>query len=84
MSYASRLAKILSPFESRLLSKLSRPETVQDYLEAMPINFEPMGDTYMSPREVLRAGKCHCFEGALLAAAALAYHGRPPLLMDFR
>ena len=26
----------------------------------------------------------HCAEGAIFAAAALAYHGKPPLLMDIR
>lgn len=36
----------------------------------------------MSPGEVLRARKAHCVEGAMLAAASLAYHGYPPLLMD--
>ena len=38
----------------------------------------------MSPRRCLRAKIAHCFEGALLAAAALAYHGQKPLLLDFR
>jgi hypothetical protein len=38
----------------------------------------------MSPRRVLEARMAHCAEGAVFAAAALAYHGRPPLLMDIR
>ena len=38
----------------------------------------------MSPRRTIATKTAHCFEGALLAAAALAYHGQPPLLMDFR
>jgi len=42
------------------------------------------GETYMSPRRVLKTKTAHCFEGALLAAAALAYHGQKPLLMDFQ
>ncbi len=32
----------------------------------------------------MREKTAHCFEGALFAAAALAYHGHPPLLMDFQ
>lgn len=32
----------------------------------------------------MRERKAHCFEGALFAAAALAYHGRKPLLLDLR
>jgi hypothetical protein len=35
-----------------------------------------------SPLEVLKDKKAHCMEGAMLAAALLAYHGREPLLMD--
>lgn len=35
-----------------------------------------------SPRQVLRDKKAHCLEGAMFAATALAYHGRPPLLLD--
>lgn len=33
---------------------------------------------------MVRAGKAHCFEGALFAAACLQYHGQKPLLMDLR
>lgn len=43
---------------------------------------ETDGETYFSPRLVLRAGRAHCFEGALFAAAALWFHGEPPLLLD--
>lgn len=37
--------------------------------------------TMRSPRRVMRDKKAHCMEGAMLAAAALAYHGRPPILL---
>lgn len=37
--------------------------------------------TMRSPRRVMRDRKAHCMEGAMLAAAALAYHGRPPILL---
>jgi hypothetical protein len=33
---------------------------------------------------VLRERKAHCVEGALLAAAALWLHGKPPLLLDLK
>lgn len=36
----------------------------------------------MSPRRVLRENRAHCMEGALLAACALAFQGRRPLLLD--
>ena len=38
----------------------------------------------MSPRRVLETKTAHCMEGALFAAAVLAYHGQKPLLMDFQ
>jgi len=46
------------------------------------MNWEKKGDTHMSPRRVLREGKAHCIEGAVLAAAALTLHNEPPLIMD--
>lgn len=66
----------------RTLKKLNTSEKVQDFLNAMPFNHERDGETYRSVEEALRAGKAHCFEGALIAAAALALHGQKPLLLD--
>lgn len=74
----------LSPAELKILKKLSTPIKIQNFLDATPLNWEKSGETYMSPRRVLRAKKMHCFEGALLAAAALWLHGEPPLLLDLR
>jgi hypothetical protein len=74
----------LTKEELRILKKLSTPQKVQDYLTALPINFEKKGDTLMSPRRVLREKKAHCIEGAMFAALAFLVNGREPLLMDFR
>ncbi len=82
--YADRLKRLLTPGERRQLRKLSTPEKIQDHLDSLPVNFEITGETYMSVRRILAAKTAHCFEGALLAAAALAYHGDRPLLMDFQ
>ena len=82
--YVTRLKQLLTPPESDLFQKLSTPQKIQDYLDTLSINFESSGETYMSPRRVLRAKTAHCFEGALLAATALSYHGQRPLLLDFR
>ena len=41
-----------------------------------------MADTAWSPRRSLREGTAHCYEGALLAAAALRVNGYPPLVVD--
>ncbi len=57
---------------------------VQDFLDALPMNWEKSGETYMSPRRVLREGKAHCLEGALLAAAALWLNGEEPLVLDLK
>jgi len=68
--------------EMKLLRKLSSPVLVQDYLESIPINTEPDGDSCISPRRVMRERRAHCIEGAMLAAAAFAVHGERPLLLD--
>lgn len=67
-----------------MFQKLSTPGKVQDYLDSLPINFELKGETYFSPRRTIREGTAHCFEGALFAAAALAWHGQEPLLLDLK
>ncbi|OGN30038.1 MAG: hypothetical protein A3A33_01420 [Candidatus Yanofskybacteria bacterium RIFCSPLOWO2_01_FULL_49_25] len=72
----------LSPLEHQILKKLFSPARIQDYLNTLPINFEPEGDTALSPRRVMREKRAHCAEGALLAAVALWYHGEPPLVLD--
>ena len=61
---------------------LRKPEKIQDFLNAIPINFERHGGTCMSPRRVLQRKKAHCLEGALFAAAALYVNGEEPLLLD--
>jgi hypothetical protein len=80
----SDFKKLLTPAEHAMFRKLSTPQKIQDYLESLPTNFELKGETYRSPRRVFRDRTAHCFEGALVAAAAIAYHGGPPLIMDFR
>jgi hypothetical protein len=55
-----------------VLKKLDTPAKIQDFLNKIPINFESDGkETCMSPLSVLRANKCHCIEGAFLAAACI-------------
>jgi hypothetical protein len=82
--YRERLKAILTPAERKIFSRLTSPSKIQNFLDTLPINFELSGETYMSPRRTLRGKTAHCFEGALVAAAALAYHGQKPLLMDLR
>ncbi len=73
---------LLTTQEKRLFKRLDSPAKIQDFLDSLPFNLEVKGETYMSPRRSLKAGTMHCFEGALVAAAALLYHGHKPLLLD--
>jgi hypothetical protein len=82
--YADDVRKMLTATERKVLIRLSTPRKIQDYLDALPINFEIRGATYLSPRRVLHDKVAHCFEASLLAATALALHGEPPLLLDLR
>ena len=84
LPYKTRIDKLLTPSERSVFKKLSSPQKIQDFLDSLPINFEMTGETYMSPRRVLQKRQAHCFEGALFAAAALAYSGQRPLLMDIQ
>ncbi|MFA6475636.1 MAG: hypothetical protein WCV88_05590 [Patescibacteria group bacterium] len=74
----------LTPAELKILNRLSTPIKIQNYLDAVPMNWEKHGETYMSPRRVLREKKMHCLEGALLAATALWLQHEPALLLDLR
>ncbi len=82
--YQKKLISTLSPTERATLKKLSTPIKIQDFLDHFPENFAPIGDPIQNPSQVLATKKAHCIEGAVLAAAALAYHGKQPLLIDLR
>ena len=84
MDYAARIKSILTLSEKGVFKKLTTPQKIQDYLDTLPVNFEMTGETYQSPRRILQTKTAHCFEGAVFAAAALAYHGERPLLLDFQ
>ncbi len=73
--------KDFSVKERKLLNKLNTPVKIQEYLDKLPMNFSDE-DPCFCPVNVMRERKAHCLEGALLAAAALWYHGQKPLLMD--
>lgn len=71
----------LNEKELKILQSLDNPKKIQDFIDKLKINFDYHKDTFMSPRVVLRTGKCHCIEGALLAALALRLNGYPPLVV---
>lgn len=72
----------LTSQEQKILNNLNSPKKIQNFLNQLPINFEPNGDECKSPRRVLREGNAHCIEGAMLAALAFYVHGERPLLLD--
>lgn len=76
-------ASAFTPAERRLVSRLRTPAAVQAYLNDLPYNTEPGGETLRSFRGVVRHGMAHCLEAALFAAVVLEQHGHPPLVLSF-
>lgn len=65
--------------ELAALNSLRTPERVQDLLDALPYR---CADGHLSARAALRDNMTHCFDGSLLAAAALRRAGYAPALID--
>ncbi len=82
MKRLTREASGLTKKEYQTLARLSTPTKIQDFLDALPFNFEKGGDTHFSPQRVLEEKKAHCIEGAMLAALALWIAGERPLIMN--
>ncbi len=72
----------LSEKDFKLLKSLNTPIKIQDFIDRIPTNYEKKGETNMSVARTLRMNKAHCFEGALVAAAALLINGEEPLIMN--
>jgi hypothetical protein len=75
------IRKMWTPAERAIQARLNTPFKVQGWLNS--IAYDPAPGT-ASPRRVMRERKANCFEGALFAAAAFRFHGRPPLVVDMR
>lgn len=75
---------IYSKKEIGFFKKLNSAKKIQDFLNRLKINFEKQGDTCYSPRFVIKKKMAHCMEGAMLAAAALEFHGQRPQVLDLR
>lgn len=72
----------LTKEELKILKKLNTPHKIQRFLDDIPRNFEPNGDTCMSPRMVLKKRRCHCIEGAMLAYTAFLVQNKKAYLLD--
>lgn len=70
-----------TPEERAVLDGLRRVEDVQRLLDETPYSSDPI---YRCPRSVLRDRRAHCFDGAVLAAAAFRHLGLPPTIVDLR
>jgi hypothetical protein len=73
--FKHRLAKS----ERQLMSKLTTPRKIQDFLDELPYSLETI---YRCPLRVLRDRVAHCYDGALFGAAALRFLGYPPLILN--
>jgi hypothetical protein len=65
--------------EERILRGLRSPARVQTFLDGLAYRCE---DGHLSASAALRDERAHCFDGALLAAAALRRGGLRPALID--
>ncbi len=71
------------PKEWAIVQRLRTPRQVQQFLRALPYNWEKNGETLRTFRGVVRHWQAHCLEASLAAATILEQHGFPPLLLDF-
>ncbi len=72
------------PKEWAIIQKYRTPRQVQQFLRALPYNWERDGETLRTFRSVVRHWQAHCLEAAVTAATILEQHGFPPLLLDFQ
>jgi hypothetical protein len=67
--------------ELAALRPLTTPGRIQAFVDALAYRSE---DAPACPRRVLAERRAHCYDGALLAAAALRRIGHRPLLVDLQ
>lgn len=72
------------PKEWAIIQKYRTPRQVQQFLRALPYNWEREGETLRTFRSVVRHWQAHCLEAAVTAATILEQHGYPPLLLDLQ
>jgi hypothetical protein len=70
---------LLTKKERKVFSRLTSPVKIQGFLDSLTYSDE---ERYRCPRSVLKDNKAHCYDGAMLAAAALQMIGYPPLLVE--
>jgi hypothetical protein len=75
----STLESFLTTEQRAAFSSLDTPYKIQAFLDDLPYVGE---NRNRSPLGVIHDGQCHCYDGALLAAAALRRIGYPPQVID--
>jgi hypothetical protein len=78
MAPTKKFEDALSPQQRRAFRALTTPEKIQQFLDRIRYHEE---DSYHCPLTTMKTGRGCCFEGALLAAAALARLGHLPLIV---
>jgi len=71
--------KYLTVGEWKLWRSLTSPLEIQNFLDRLAYSSE---EIYRSPLRVVREKRAHCFDGAILAAAALRRCGYPPIILE--
>ncbi len=71
----------LTPAQRDTFANLTTPVKIQEFLDTIPYRPE---DEYLSPLRSFQHGKAHCFDGGLLAAAALRRLGYPPVIVQLQ
>lgn len=69
--------------ERQIIDACTTPARVQAWLNQLPYNREPGGETQQSFRTVIARNQAHCLEAALAAAVILEQHGYPPRVLSF-
>lgn len=75
MTATQEFENALSAQQRRRFRSLSTPEKIQEYLDGIRYHEE---DIYHCPLLTIKSGQGCCFEGALVAAAALSRLGHAP------
>lgn len=74
----------VSKEQAKLFRSLNSPAKIQDFLNTLRMRTTLEDPIVRSPKHAVLAGEASCMEGALIAAAALAHHGAPALLLDLK
>ena len=72
--------RLLDPAQRALFRSLDSPARIQALLDSIAYSTDEFN---RCPLRVLQDGLANCFDGALLAAAALRRIGHPPVIVDF-